>query len=48
VDARLAPGSYEAVWTGNSQDGAPAGSGIYFCWLVVAGQDRVERLLRVR
>jgi hypothetical protein len=48
VDARLAPGSYEAVWTGNGQDGAPAGSGIYFCRLVVAGQDRVERLLRVR
>jgi hypothetical protein len=48
VDAVVDAGSYEAIWDGREATGAPAASGVYFVRLIGTGQDRMQRVVRIR
>ncbi|MGD8414421.1 MAG: FlgD immunoglobulin-like domain containing protein [Candidatus Latescibacterota bacterium] len=48
VDEVLAAGTHEAVWNGNSGDGTPAASGVYFYRLESGGRTLTKKLLLLK
>ncbi len=48
ADARMLAGTHDLSWTGETQDGAMAASGVYFARLESSEVNSVRRLVRVR
>jgi flagellar hook assembly protein FlgD len=48
VDARLPAGRHRARWNGADGRGARVASGVYFCRLEAAGEERTRKLVLLK
>ncbi len=48
MNARQTPGVYTLVWDGKGENGAFAGSGVYFCRLTSGGESRTRNVVLLR